>query len=110
MRRAHGGWESPAAHGLFLALMEGADYEETVVSLHEGASLLFSTDGATEISDASGELLGSDGLRSILDKIGYPCVEFPFTKIKNEVLARSNRICFDDGMTFLDVQILGFGK
>lgn len=110
VRRAHGEWETPEAPGFFLGLMEGAEYEETVVSLHDGDSLLFYTDGATEISGASGEFIGSEGLRSILERVGYPSPEFPFTKIENELLASSNRIRFDDDLTFLDVQILGIRK
>ena len=110
VRRAGGEWESPVAQGLFLGLMEGAEYEETVVSLHDGDSLLFYTDGVTEISGTSGELLGCEGLRRILEKVGYPSPEFPFTKIESELMASSNRIRFDDDLTFLDVQILSIGK
>jgi sigma-B regulation protein RsbU (phosphoserine phosphatase) len=105
IRRANGTWEEPQACGLPLGLMCGAEYEETVVPLQAGDSLLFFTDGAVEIRKADGEFIGTDGLRRILDELHYPMPEFPHKEIESRLLTASNRIRFDDDLTFLDVQI-----
>jgi phosphoserine phosphatase RsbU/P len=105
IRRADGAWEEPQARGLPLGLMRGAEYDEIVVPLHAGDSLLFFTDGAVEIKRADGEQIGSDGLRRILEELNYPLPEFPFAEIEKRLLTASNRIRFDDDLTFLDVLI-----
>lgn len=105
IRRADGNWEEPEASGLPLGLMCGAHYEETVVPLFAGDSILFFTDGAVEISGPDGEFIGTAGLRRILDEVNDPASDSPFEKIENRLLASSNRIRFDDDLTFVDVQI-----
>lgn len=105
--RADGTWEEPQAGGPPLGLLRGAEYEQTVVPLHAGDSVLFFTDGATEIGTASGsaEMLGSEGLRRILEEVGYPAADPPFDEIEGRLLAASDRIRFDDDLTFLNVRI-----
>ncbi len=110
IRHVDGTWEEPEAGGLPLGLMCGAVYEETVLSLHAGDSLLFFTDGAVEITASDGEDIGSDGLKRILEELKYPCSEFAFADLENRLLASSNRIRFDDDVTFLDVQIRAIGS
>ena len=105
IRCADGTWQEPQAWGLPLGLMCGAEYEETVVALHAGDSLLFFTDGAVEITGADGDEIGSQGLRRILMDLDYPLPDFPFVEIESKLLESSNRIRFDDDLTFLDVQI-----
>jgi serine phosphatase RsbU (regulator of sigma subunit) len=89
--------------------MRGAEYDEVVVPLHVGDSILFFTDGAVEITAANGELIGTDGLRHILEEIHYPSTASPFEEIETRLLAASNLIRFDDDLTFLDVQIREIG-
>ena len=105
IRRADGTWEEPQAAGLPLGLMHGAEYEETIVPLHAGDSMLFFTDGAVEITAGEDEMNGAEGLRRILDELKYPSSDFSFEQVESRLLAASNRIRFDDDVTFLDVQI-----
>ena len=110
IRRANGSWEEPGACGLPLGMMGGAEYDEHVLPLQEGDSLLFFTDGAVEIEKPDGTLVGSGGLRRLLEDVGYPSPKFRFAEIENGLLAASNRIRFDDDLTFLDVQIRSLNR
>ena len=108
--RADGSWEQPPGGGLPLGMMRGAEYEQIVVPLHAGDAVLFFTDGATEIPVGDGdELLGPEGLLRILQAAGYPALNVSFDDIGSRLLAASNRICFDDDLTFLSVQIQTLG-
>jgi hypothetical protein len=54
-------------------------------------------------------LIGTQGLRQILEEIHYPSTVSPFEEIETRLLAASNLIRFDDDLTFLDVQMLEIG-
>lgn len=103
--RANGAWEEPEATGLPLGLDPETEYEETVVPLANGDHVLFFTDGAIEVSGAHGGQLGKDGLRRVLREAGYPREGVVFNAIESRLLAASDRIRFDDDLTFIDVQI-----
>jgi sigma-B regulation protein RsbU (phosphoserine phosphatase) len=103
--RSGGGCEEPAAHGLPLGLMPGTEYDETVVPLARGDRALFFTDGATEIAGLKGGYLGTAGLRRVLADVGYPAAGPVFGEIESRLLAASNRIRFDDDLTFVEVQV-----
>ncbi|MHC5110923.1 MAG: PP2C family protein-serine/threonine phosphatase [Planctomycetota bacterium] len=103
--RANGDWQQLDAKGFPLGLFPEATYEECVVEFGSGDSLLFFSDGATEISQPSGELLGTDGLERVLKSLGYPGADIDLPAIETELLARSNCIRFDDDLTFLEVHI-----
>lgn len=105
IRRANGAWEQPDAPGLPLGLMSGAQYGEVTVPLYSGDSILFLTDGALEITATDDKEIGSEGLVRILDELNYPSGEFSFAELETKLLASSNRIRFDDDMTFLEVQV-----
>jgi hypothetical protein len=59
--------------------------------------------GTTGLRSAAGFI--GHGLRRILEELNYPLPDFPFEEIEKKLLAASNRIRFDDDLTFLDVQI-----
>jgi len=103
--RANGRWEELEACGLPLGLIPGAQYNEVAFPIAPGDSVLFFTDGATEISDSNDGLLGVDGLRRVLEEVGYPNGDAPFEEIETRLLRASDRIRFDDDITFLDVRI-----
>lgn len=103
--RADGSCEHIEARGLPLGALEAATYDEAAVRIGPGDCVLFFTDGATEIRDGSGAQLGADGLEAILAGLGYPRSGVSFGAVEKRMLAWSDRIRFDDDLTFLEVQI-----
>jgi sigma-B regulation protein RsbU (phosphoserine phosphatase) len=89
--------------GLPLAVMEDAPYEEATVQIHEDDSLLLFSDGAVEVANASGELLGIEGLVRILRKQGYPDAAIQMDVLEEELLKYSNAIRLDDDLTLVEV-------
>jgi phosphoserine phosphatase RsbU/P len=103
--RSSGQWENLDSSGLPLGLMADAQYEETCVEIKGGDCLLLFTDGAVEVHDADGRQLGTDGLTKILKALGYPSAGASFEAIEEEMLKFSNRIRFDDDLTFLEIRV-----
>lgn len=103
--RAHGSWEHPAVAGMPLGLFKGTKYEETVIPLRRGDCVLFFTDGAVEVMDPRGACLGIEGLMRILRERDYPGAGPAFEAIEAGLLAASDRIRFDDDVTFVDVRV-----
>jgi predicted ester cyclase len=63
----HGGYcEELRARGMPLGLMPGMSYEEGEVSLREGESVLFYSDGLVEAHDPKGEMFGFPRLRALV--------------------------------------------
>jgi phosphoserine phosphatase RsbU/P len=103
--RDGGQWEYPEVSGLPLGMMEGITYDEAVLPIGRGDCVLLFTDGAVEITDPTGGSLGVHGLSRILQEVGYPGAGSDFEAIETRMLATSDRIRFDDDVTFLDVRI-----
>jgi serine phosphatase RsbU (regulator of sigma subunit) len=61
-----------------------------------GDRLLFFSDGAEEIHNAAGEMLGLDGLIGILKKQGYPTADIQMVALEEELLKYSNWNCLND--------------
>jgi serine phosphatase RsbU (regulator of sigma subunit)/predicted ester cyclase len=67
----HGGCcEELRARGMPLGLMPGMIYEEGEVSLREGESVLFYSDGLVEAHDPKGEMFGFPRLRALVAEHG----------------------------------------
>jgi len=64
LRRRGGDCEELRARGMPLGLMPGMGYEEGEVSLREGESVLFYSDGLVEAHDPKGEMFGFPRLRA----------------------------------------------
>jgi phosphoserine phosphatase RsbU/P len=103
--RAGGSWENPHVAGLPLGMFKASEYEQTVIPLRPGDCVLFFTDGAIEVTDSRGACLGVEGLMRILRGAGYPAAGPVFDKIEAGLLTASDRIRFDDDVTFVDVRI-----
>ena len=89
--------------GLPLAVMEDADYGETNVELHTGDRLLFFSDGAVEIQNAEGKMLGYDGLLDMIKKQGYPVYDIQMEVLEEDLLKYSNGIRLEDDLTLVEV-------
>ncbi len=103
--RENGNHEHLDCSGLPLGIMKSAPRDEKEVEIRSGDCLLFFTDGAVEISDGKGNRLGIDGLAAILKNLGYPSPAIGFKTIEDEMLKHSDRIRFDDDVTFLEVRL-----
>ena len=78
--------------------------EETVVEIEAGDSLLFFSDGAFEVADAAGNMIGIDGLIEILQGQGYPASDLRMDLLEEELLKYSNAIRLEDDLTFVEVR------
>lgn len=105
LRIRNGQYEAVECSGLPLGCLQEADYEEAVVDVTSGDCLLFFTDGAVEIFNERNEALGSEGLAEVLKDLGYPESDVTFAAIEERLLKYSNRIRFDDDLTFLEVRL-----
>jgi serine phosphatase RsbU (regulator of sigma subunit)/ketosteroid isomerase-like protein len=66
LRRRGGDIEELRARGMPLGLMPGMIYEEGEVSLREGESVLFYSDGVVEAHDPKGEMFGFPRLQALI--------------------------------------------
>ena len=123
--RSAGPWENPEVQGLFLGVMKDTEYTETVIPLKQGDCVLFFTDGAVEVANRNGKTLGVAGLMRILQEAGYPgsgpasvLADRPaglnaglpigkniFETIEDRMLRASDRIRFDDDVTFIEARV-----
>ena len=90
--------------GLPLGITEDASYEETNAEVHQGERLLLFSDGAVEVRNAAGKMLGIDGLVGILKKQGYPRVAIQMGALEEELLKYSNAIRLEDDLTLIEIR------
>lgn len=102
--RSDGRVEELESSGWPFGMTDDADYDEIELLCGAGDSLLLLTDGATEIRDADGRILGTDGLLGILQGLGYPGAGIMAAQLHEALLAYSNDIRLDDDLTMLDVR------
>ncbi len=103
--RAGGQVEQIECPGLPFGIMDDAGYEEAAVELAAGDRLLLFSDGAFEVHNAEGELLGVDGLVRILKRLGYPEASLNAEALEKELLTFSNAIRLDDDVTLIEVRV-----
>ena len=70
LRRSNDDADELRARGMPLGLMAGMDYEEQGISLSEGESVLFYSDGLVEAHDPKGEMFSFPRLKALLAKHG----------------------------------------
>ena len=99
--RTHECLESP---GLPFAVLEDASYEQVSTEVRQGDRLLLFSDGAVEVSNAAGEMLGLDGLVDVLRQHGYPEVDIEMDAIEEGLLKYSNAIRLEDDLTIVEVR------
>jgi len=102
--RADGRAEQVSAQGLPFGMIEEADYDESGFSCAVGDCLLMFTDGAVEIHNAAGRMLGTEGLLRILHSQGYPEEEIVIERLHEALLNYSSGIRLDDDLTLLEVR------
>jgi serine phosphatase RsbU (regulator of sigma subunit) len=105
LMRADGTHESLLSPGLPLAVMEDAPYEEASTSVQPGDSLLLFSDGAVEVANAAGEILGVDGLINILRRQDYPEAGIRMKMLEEDLLRYSNAIRLEDDVTLIEIRL-----
>ena len=98
--------ECLGSSGLPLAVMQDAPYEEATAEIRKDDRLLFFSDGAVEVENAAGRILGVDGLVAILRNHGYPRSAVEMNVLEEELLKYSNAIRLEDDLTLIEVQFL----
>lgn len=99
-----GTYECPKSAGLPLGLMSDAEYKEFSTKFHKGDSLLLFSDGAVEIKNAAGKILGVEGLIEILKSQSYPQSQLQMEALEEALLKYSNSIRLDDDLTIMEVR------
>jgi PAS domain S-box-containing protein len=105
--RADGTHEFLEQPGFPLGLVEDATFEGFFVEVGPGDNLLLFSDGVVEIANADDELLGTEGLLTLLRSLGYPEVPIRMDLVELELLRFSNDIRFPDDLTLVEIRIDG---
>ncbi len=100
-----GGTEQLESSGLPFGMMEDASYDEAAAQLAPGDCLLLFSDGAVEIHNAEGAMLGVEGLVRILKEFGYPKNPINVDAVEEALLRFSNAIRLEDDLTFLEARV-----
>lgn len=104
---ANGEFEQVECAGLPLGLMEDAPYDDEQRALHPGDRLLFCSDGAMEIHNINGDLLGVEGLIAILQRLGYPDAGIQGAALEEELLKYSNSVRLEDDLSLIEIRFGG---
>jgi phosphoserine phosphatase RsbU/P len=102
--RSDGRTEEVTTAGLPFGLIADAEYREKLFVCESGDSLLMFTDGAVEVADPAGQMLGTAGLIRILESQGYPHTGIVMSALQEALLRYSNGICLEDDLTLLEVR------
>lgn len=95
--------------GMPLGFEAEQTFDEADLTLTPGQRLLLYTDGASDLRNAEGIPIGSDGLMTLLAREGYPNEEFSFEEFDEVLLRTTGDIRLPDDLTFLEIQRLGGG-
>ena len=90
--------------GLPFGLTEATDYDERELVCESGDVLLMFSDGAIEIENAAGTMLGTAGLIALLESLGYPATGIRIEPLQEALLNFSNGIRLVDDLTLLEVR------
>jgi len=90
--------------GVPFGMFGNADYEECELQCSSGDRLLMFSDGAIEIRNSEGQLLGVEGLVGMVQSLGYPKSPIRIESLQKALLTYSDEISLDDDLTFLEVR------
>ena len=106
--RAGGEVESVGGKNAALGIFPDVHYEETILRLEPGDTLLLFTDGATELSGLEQQDLGAEGLKRLVrEQInGAGGADFSLEKLEEQLLRFSNQIHLSDDLTLVKLRRL----
>jgi PAS domain S-box-containing protein len=93
--------------GLPLGIMRGVGYSGHGLRLEGGDAMLLFSDGALEIHNAAGDILGVDGLVGLLREMDYPRTPLSMPALEERLLKFSNAIRMSDDFTIVEVRFIG---
>ena len=93
--------------GLPLGVIEEATYGVQGTRLEAGDGVLLFSDGAFEIDNAAGEILGVDGLIGLLQEMDYPRTPLSIPALEERLLKFSNAIRISDDVTIVEIRYMG---
>jgi PAS domain S-box-containing protein len=102
--RRNGTVEPLESSGLPFGMLENVAYQEQEARFDQGDCLLLFSDGAVEVHNAQGQLLGIDGLVRILQSVGYPACDLRSARVEEQLLLYSNDIRLNDDLSFIEVR------
>lgn len=105
--RGNGEVETLKGRSPALGLLETAEFQEGEATLEPGDQVLLFTDGALELANAAGEMLGEEGLRHLIQNQAEPRLELG--KIEKALLDFVHPAAPSDDMTLLTFRFLGPG-
>ncbi|MBN2231642.1 MAG: SpoIIE family protein phosphatase [Deltaproteobacteria bacterium] len=89
--------------GMPLGMIVAAGYESRRWPLHPRDNLLLVTDGALEVRNRDGDMLGIDGLMGLVGERGFPRSEDSLRQLETDMLRWSRHIRFPDDLTMLAI-------
>jgi sigma-B regulation protein RsbU (phosphoserine phosphatase) len=105
--RSNGAIEKIVLTGLPLGVLESVGYRNHGMRLERGDALVLFSDGAFEIHNAQGDLLGVDGLVGLLQDLDYPRVPLSIPALEERLLKFSNAIRMPDDITIIEARFVG---
>lgn len=99
-----GGTKQIVAPGLPFGMVTNADYQLVEFPCEPGDCLLLFTDGAIEIHNAEGRMLGTKGLLEILQSLDYPRKRLQIEPLQEELLRFSDGIRLADDLTLMEIR------
>jgi phosphoserine phosphatase RsbU/P len=99
-----GATEQLESSGLPFGMMEDSSYVEVAAQFEPETRLLLFSDGAVEIHNVEGAMLGVEGLIQILKGFGYPKSSININAVEEVLLKFSNSIRLEDDLTFLEAR------
>ncbi len=103
--RREGGIEPLASTGMPIALYAGHGYTESRTTLHSGDLLFFYTDGLVEAESASGEMLGSERLQTMLAAQRGLAIDIVLRDVEQQVAAFREGVEPADDATMMALSI-----
>lgn len=104
MFHANGEIHELQGQGLPFGILSDAQYDEIEINGAAGDGFLLYSDGAIEIHNDQGEMLGTEGLIDILRSLDYPRVPLDIARLQEALLRFSNGIRLGDDLTLLDMR------
>jgi PAS domain S-box-containing protein len=92
------------ADGLPLGIVADAIFDEQEMACDPGDRLLLYSDGAIEVHNDQGEMLGTEGLIEVLRSVGYPEAGLRIEALQEALLRYSNGIRLADDLTLMEIR------
>ena len=89
-----------------LGIVSDEDYDAGTMTLEKGDLLLFYTDGATEVTDKEGKMLGPEGLAELLKREVTLGDKDLLERLYRRVLDHCAEVSLSDDVLLLSLQLL----